>query len=79
MFFRFFLTAFRHQSQMARLFCATITRRGLVQGHKVHNRTSLKKLKYNKKNIEPLETFFKYDLGNIASLKYFENIIESKN
>ncbi|WP_075534756.1 sugar phosphate nucleotidyltransferase [Candidatus Pelagibacter communis] len=36
-------------------------------------------LKYNKKNVEPLETFFKYDLGNIASLKYFENIIESKN
>lgn len=36
-------------------------------------------LKYNKENVEPLETFFKYDLGDFASIKYFENIIESKN
>ena len=36
-------------------------------------------LKYSKKNVEPLTTFFKYDLGDVASLKYFENIIESKN
>ena len=36
-------------------------------------------LKYNKENVEPLETIFKYDLGDFASIKYFENIIESKN